>query len=419
MSAVRSASLILIVFAILICFVACSDSTPSNNRIDAPPFNDIDTDVDTGHTTDPVKPTQKRYSFLAAGDNIIHGDIIKDAAVRSDELNSYSFLPMYKDVADIISKADISFVNQEGPVGVESRPYAGYPNFNAPPQAGDALVDLGFDIVNIANNHMLDVREAGLLESIAYWESKDVLLLGAYKNSSDYENIRVYEHDGIKIAFLSYTYGTNGMTLNAGSKHIIPINDDEDIIRQTASAKKIADLIFVSIHWGSDYSETSWPYGRSDFEPTNEQKRLAQLIADCGADVIIGTHPHVIQRIEWLNGKNGNTTLCAYSLGNFINTMHANFNLVGGFLTFDIVKDNSGEAYIDSPLFIPTMTHYLTEESTGTRYGLQVYLLENYTQSLTAIHGSQIRPGGRFTYETLVNYVKVNIPSEFLSSYYK
>ena len=410
----------------IFCLVSCSvGKTDSGSRIDAPPYNDYGSvkspdETTTQNTTQPITPaTEKRYSFLAAGDNIIHGDIILDASSRSDELNGYSFLPMYQGVASVISNADISFVNQEGPVGVSSRPYAGYPNFNAPPQAGDALVDLGFDIVNIANNHMLDVREAGLLESISYWESKDVLLLGAYKNAADYENIRIYEHEGIKIALLSYTYGTNGMTLNAGSKHIIPINDDGDIIRQTANAKKVADLVFVTIHWGSDYSETSWPYGRSDFEPTKEQKRLAQLITDSGADVIIGTHPHVIQRIEWMTGKDGNKTLCAYSLGNFINTMHANFNLVGGFLTFDIVEDQEGKVYIDSPLFIPTMTHYLTEKSTGTRYGLQMYLLEDYTEELTKIHGSQLRPGGQFTYQTLVNYVKVNIAPEFLSNYYK
>ena len=419
----------LLFFLFLLLLLPCSCESvlpnPAETRIDAPPLHEpsqTDSPIETQkppETTDTPASKEKRISFLAAGDNIIHEDVMKDAKNRAGDGEGYAFLPMYEGVASLIKEADIAFVNQEGPVGSTTYPYAGYPNFNAPPQAGDALVSLGFDIVNIANNHMLDCHEKGLLESIAYWETKDVLLLGAYKNAADYEDIRVYDYEGLKIAFLSYTYDTNGMTLNAGSQHIIPLISDSDIIRQTARAKEIADLLFVSIHWGNDYSETSWPYGRFDFNPTAEQQRLAQLLSDCGTDVIIGTHPHVVQRMEWMNGKSGNQTLCIYSLGNMISTMHANFNMVGGFLTFDIVVPEEGKPYIDSPLFIPTVTHYQTQPATGTRFGLQVYLLEDYSEELVRIHGSQLRPGGAFTYDTLLRCVSTNLRAAFLPAFYQ
>lgn len=428
----KAKSIILIAFTVLMCFscavkpgfdgdVTRIDSPYSENKQEGRTQSGDETGSPSSDATEPIppEPQTKRISFLAAGDNIIHGDVMLDAQNRAENNEGYNFLPMYEGIASLIGNADIAFVNQEGPLGVQSRPYSGYPNFNAPPQAGEALIDLGFDIVNIANNHMLDVKEAGLLESIAYWESKDILLLGAYKNADDYEDIRVYDYDGLKIAFLSYTYGTNGMTLNAGSKHIIPLISDADITRQTAKAKEIGDLVFVSIHWGVDYNEDSWPYGNPVFNPNAEQKRVAQLIADCGADVIIGTHPHVVQKMTWLEGKDGNKTLCVYSLGNMISTMHANYNMVGGFMTFDITVSPEGKIGIESPLFIPTVTHYLTNASTGTRYGLQLYLLEDYTEELVQKHGSQLRPGGKFTLDTLRSYITTNIDPEFLPDSFK
>ena len=137
-------------------------------------------------------PKDTVYSFLAAGDNIIHEAVYTDAHKRAENGTGYNFLPMYDGIADLIKDADISFVNQEGPIAGIKYGISGYPNFNAPDEAGQTLVDLGFDIVNIANNHMLDKWESGLLATIDYWETKDVLLLGAYRDQADYDNIRVY-----------------------------------------------------------------------------------------------------------------------------------------------------------------------------------------------------------------------------------
>ena len=175
-------------------------------------------------------PPDARVSFLACGDNIIHSNVYEDALDRGGG-TSYEFIHMYDDVADIIASADLAYINQEGPMGSEKYGYSGYPNFNGPQEMGDALVDLGFNIVNIANNHMLDKWESGFLDTAAYWKTKDATLIGAYLNKADYDDIRVVEKNGIKIALLSYTYGTNGMVLNKGSETVIPLIVEEDIRR--------------------------------------------------------------------------------------------------------------------------------------------------------------------------------------------
>jgi len=153
-------------------------------------------------TTPIIIPETKKISFLAAGDNMIHMSVYTDAMARADKaaaevssasgqniVGKYYFDEMYTDIADLVSTADISFVNQEGPIAGENFGISGHPNFNAPDSAGDTLVNLGFDIVNIANNHMLDMdtiyRGTGLLNSINYWKNKDVLLLGGYGNKDN------------------------------------------------------------------------------------------------------------------------------------------------------------------------------------------------------------------------------------------
>jgi len=343
-------------------------------------------------------PKDTVYSFLAAGDNIIHEAVYTDAHKRAENGTGYNFLPMYDGIADLIKDADISFVNQEGPIAGIKYGISGYPNFNAPDEAGQTLVELGFDIVNIANNHMLDKWESGLLATIDYWETKDVLLLGAYRDQADYDSIRVYTcPDGTKIAFLSYTYGTNGMKLTSGSKHIIPWIDPDDITRQVRLAKEVGDLVFVSIHWGTE----------SSFEETGEQHTLAQLMADNGVDVVIGHHPHVLQSVEWIDGKNGNKTLVAYSIGNMLSTMLTSNYMVGAFMTFDIRITPAGERSIENPVMIPIMCHY-----NDKRAGLQVYKLEDYTEDLANAHGAQLNK--KFNMAALYGYVTDNIADEFL-----
>lgn len=369
-------------------------------------------------------------SFAAAGDNIIHESVFVDAMERAAAAVSagtysgkYYFDEMYEGIKNVIQSADISYINQEGPVAGNNLGVYGYPTFNAPEEIGDVLINLGFDIVNLANNHMLDMdtsTRTGYLKTIEYWNTKPVMTLGAHINEDDYNKIRVYEAKGVKIAFLSYTYGVNGNTsVSAASPGlVIPYIDDETITSQIAQAKEISDLVFVSMHWGKDTAGASF-----NNAPTDEQCRLAQLITDCGADVIIGMHPHVVQPVTWLTGVSGNRTLVTYSIGNLLSTMLNSYNLVGGILRFDIVIDGNEKPTIENVVFDPVVCHYeadgsvLDSQGLATRYNVKLYMMEDYTAELAHGHGSQLY--GKFDLYTLYRYITDTIAGEFLPWYLK
>ena len=363
-------------------------------------------DSTTAETSKPTAPTsnEQRVSFLAAGDNIIHEMVYTDAKNRAKNGEKYDFVSMYDGVKDFIASADLAFVNQETPLGGDELGISGYPNFNGPQDAGRALVEVGFDIVNIATNHMLDKKEAGLKGSIDFWNSQPVTLLGGYYDKDDYEDIRVVEKNGIKIAFVYYTYGLNGMTLPASSKLYIPLIDKDEIVRMIGKAKEKADVTICVMHWGTDGATAV----------TAEQKSLAKAITDAGADVILGMHSHTIQPVEWQTGKNGNKTLVVYSLGNFLNSQYDAINLVGGMLTFDIVKKN-GEVSIESPVMNPVVVQYNRE-----RLGFQLYMLSDYTAELAAAHGT-IYYGTlkKFTLDAAKGFVTSAVAKEFLPDYLK
>ena len=201
--------------------------------------------------------------------------------------------------------------------------------------------------------------------------------------------------------------------VNSASPCVVPLIDDSVIRERIARARGEADLVFVSMHWGDENTQT----------PNAEQKRLAKLIADCGADAVIGHHSHTVQPIEWVTGESGKKTLVIYSLGNFISTQLKAVNMVGNIVTFDIVKEENMPAYLTNIVSNPTVTHYVADETVHdsqdlpVRSGVEVYLMEDYTQALCSAHGAQLY--GSFTLDTLKKYITDVIPDEFLPAYLK
>ncbi len=387
---------------------------PSDTTAPSEPVSHTGTTAVPNDTTKkpdvPVTPkkTETRISFLAAGDNIIHENLFLDAKERAGKNGGYDFLSMYDDIAPLIASADLAFVNQETPLGGDELGISGYPNFNGPQAAGDALVELGFNLVNIATNHMLDKQAKGLEGTIRYFDSQPVTLLGGYLDDADYENIRVVEEQGVKIAFLTYTYGLNGMSLPSGSRIHIPLIDEKEIVRMIDRAEEISDFVIVVMHWGTENS----------FSKDAEQQKLSKSLSDAGADVILGMHSHTVQPMEWIQNSDGTRTLCIYSLGNLIHTMRDNFNLVGGIVTFDIVKKADGETVAENPVYNPTVNHY-----DGNIRNIQVCLLEHYTEKSAQEHG--IHQWGwttatqKFSLDIAKKYVTDSIPTEFLPDFLK
>jgi poly-gamma-glutamate synthesis protein (capsule biosynthesis protein) len=350
-------------------------------------------------------------TFAAVGDNLIHNNIFKEAgeiAAAKNEGREYDFTPFYEPIALDIRNADIAFINQETLLAGESYGYTGYPMFNSPQELGDDLETLGFDVVNIANNHMLDRRAAGLFSTMEFLDGKNVLQIGGYENKSDYNEMRILEKDGIKIAFLSFTYGTNGVVLDSDSDIIIPqFTDgytlDENMLKNAvALAESKGDVTIVSMHWGVE----------NTFAVNWDQKDAAKILCEAGADVIIGTHPHVIQTAEWVEAENGNRTLVYYSLGNVISAQEPLANMLGGMAKFRIIKDGGGSVYIADEKLVPTITYF----NSGFRE-TSVYKLEDFPEELVKTHG---RSGvSSKTKDEIVQVIKDNIDCEFIDDFYR
>ncbi len=310
----------------------------------------------------------------AAGDNLIHNSIYEQALARGGD--RYDFTYAYEKIESLIQEADIATINQETVISPDFPP-SSYPCFNSPTELLECMVNLGFDVFNQANNHCLDKGEQGIISALQYYQNfPEVLVTGVYLNEEDYQNIRTYTHDGITFSFLGLTELTNGLYLPQGSDVIIVQGEDEAMLKERiAAAKEISDVVVMNIHWGNEYTNV----------PTDRQRYLAQFLADCGVDLIIGHHPHVIQPVEWIQAEDGRKVLCAFSLGNFISAQDRWPRMLGGILdvTFE-QTEKDGEVTIKSATFVPIVTHY-DAGFTNNR----LYPLSEYTEELAQSHGVQ------------------------------
>lgn len=246
--------------------------------------------------------------LLFAGDAMQHKAQI-EAARRKD--GSYDYSECFKDIESMIKCADYSVVNLETPIG--SGGYTGYPCFNSPASFAHALRDAGFDLMLTANNHTLDRRDRGLHMTIDSLDAASIEHIGTYHSQAARDSIHPFIKDvsGIRIGFLNYTYGTNGITIQGDA--VVDYIDRkliaDDIARLRGNG---AEIVTVTIHWGDEYKLVQ----------NRSQELLADFLVDQGVDLIIGSHPHVIQPMEIRrNPKSGKDVLIVYSLGNFISNM--------------------------------------------------------------------------------------------------
>jgi len=287
------------------------------------------------------KQEKNKITLTAVGDVLIH-DRVYNVAKTDD---SYDFAPMLKEMKPYLQAGTVTFANQESVMGGSKIGVSTYPSFNSPKEIGEQLQEYGVDVVNLANNHTLDRGEDAILSSIKHWKDLDMTYFGAYESKEDQETLRVYDtEEGISLGFVGYTYGTNGIEVPAGKEYLVNYIDREQMKKDIQEANEKADVTVVSLHFGVEY-ETN---------PNEEQKELAQLAADEGADIVLGHHPHVLQPVEWVEGKNGNQTFVAYSLGNFFTGQEDLSNRIGGILNLEIEKEKDGEIDIHSPSFLPT-----------------------------------------------------------------
>jgi poly-gamma-glutamate synthesis protein (capsule biosynthesis protein) len=360
---------------------SCADLSKSSGLAPAPPPQDPRPLAEPLPDPPPEPEPPPSYATLAAaGDNLIHKEIYQ--SVLRDTV--YHFAPLYAGIRPYIEAADIAFINQETPLAGESFGYSGYPRFNSPQELGAALADAGFDVINHANNHSMDMGEAGVLATRAYWDAlPNIACLGIHQSSlARQEGQVIIEKNHITIGFLAYTYGTNGIPLPRDKPYLISLTNTAIMSQEIDALRKRCDFLVVSMHWGNEYQSS----------PDPAQERLAAFLAERQVDLVIGHHPHVLQGISLIPRPGGKTMLCFYSLGNCISAQTQDPTLLGGLAYVKIKKlppREGGGVSIEDYGVIPIVTHY---ERNYT--GFQAYPLHEYPAGLAARHGRKLRGGG-------------------------
>lgn len=319
------------------------------------PEKDIDEGEVEGPEIEEIEEVEEaktsNIKLLAVGDIMFHSPQFK--AAYDKESNSYDFKPSFQYIKKYVEEADLAIGNLETVTAGEEVGYSGFPRFNSPKETILALKETGFDILSTANNHSLDQGKKGIINTIDAINEYGMKNMGTYKEVGD--NILIEELEGIEIGFLSYTYGLNGLDsllTREELSYMINLIDEEVIRKDIEDLRGQVDLLVVSIHWGHEYHR----------EPSAYQIELGEKMVNWGANIILGSHPHVIQKSQIIEA-NGRDNFIIYSLGNFLSnqrgeTMGNPYTEDGLILILEIEKNlSSGETIIKNIEYIPTWVH--------------------------------------------------------------
>lgn len=327
-------------------------------------------------------------TLMALGDNLMHMGIV-NTGKQSDGTYDYSFL--FQEITDYLEAADLKVINQETIFGGNELGFSGYPYFNSPTQVGDAIAAAGFNIVLQATNHAADQGINGIYHCVDFWKKyPQILQTGINSESSEEEqsSIPLVTIKDVTFAILNYTYGPNMETLpsslrghlnmlcayNESSGAIDFTSLNPQVAEDIRQARQLADIVIVFPHWGTEYQD----------RPSSYQKAFAQEMTEAGADLIIGTHPHVPQPVEWITAENGNRALCYYSLGNYVSTQKQALCMLEemAWVTFHVTEDTVSIKDEDTGV-LPLVCHY----KSGPLRLEGIYPLEEYTEELAGSHG--------------------------------
>ncbi|MEZ3428402.1 MAG: CapA family protein [Lachnospiraceae bacterium] len=325
-------------------------------------------------------------TLVMVGDILMHMPVNNSGRLADGSRN---FDHLFTYTKDMIEAADIAIVNQEVILGGPELGISGYPRFNTYYEVGDALVNAGFDVILHATNHSLDRGREGIENCLAFWEEHypDIAVVGIYDSKEKQDEIYVCEQEGIKIAILNYTYGTNGLPFPAGMPYAVNLLDRERIASDVARAKEIADFVVLCPHWGTEYV----------LEESQNQRDWAAFFMECGVDLVIGTHPHVIEPVEMLYDENGNEMLVYYSLGNYVNATAGEDSdigtrMLGAMATVTISRNADGEVYIKEYGAEPLVTYFSADRKTVLVYPMDAFTDEMAADSFTIKRDKDFSP---------------------------
>lgn len=366
-----------LILALLLLFTGCRRLNDSD--VDTPDQTDAvttvsDTEPQTEAETEPIidETNDGVVSLIMAGDVLLHDKVA--ASGKMDD-GTYNYDHMFTNVKSEIESADIAIVNQEVILGGRELGLTGYPSFNGAHEVGDALVESGFDVILHATNHALDKGSKGLLSCISFWETNypHIAYLGIADSQEKADEIFVIEKEGIKIAILNYTYGTNGIPLPSDMPYCVNLLTSSrlnEIKNDIAEAKQKADFVIVAPHWGTEYV----------LYADSNQEYWTDIFFDCGVDLVLGTHPHVVQPVEMITDGE-HEMLVYYSIGNYINSTAQTgagiANRMLGVLADVTITDTGDDVKITDYGIIPIVAHVKSGAA-----GCTVYKLSDYTDAL-------------------------------------
>ncbi|MCR1899013.1 CapA family protein [Irregularibacter muris] len=312
-------------------------------------------------------PRIEEITMAAVGDIMVHSPQFEAAYVGGEE--KYDFYPTFQPIEKYIQETDIAVANLETTFAGEDKGYTGYPMFNSPEQLGKALKQTGFDVITTANNHSLDRRSQGVKSTLDFLDQEGLDYTGTARSQEERDRILIKEVKNVKIAFLAYTYGTNGIPLPEDEPYLVNLIDKTQIEEDIQRAKaENPDIIVASMHFGVEYQRT----------PNDEQKELVDFLAQQGVDVILGSHPHVIQPMEIKNVVTAEgeekEVFVIYSMGNFISNQRDRYTDSGLILQMGFEKNfKTNKTVLKQVEYIPT---WVNKTSTGGKLYYEVVAVE-------------------------------------------
>lgn len=317
--------------------------------------------------------TENSIRLIMVGDILLHTPVEQNS-LQAD--GTYSFDTIFTATKDVITGADLALVNQEVILGGTELGISGYPAFNGPHEMADCLMSVGFDVILHGTNHALDKGANGINRCLDYWNSNypELTVLGIHNSAESAEEVYIYQQNGIRIAILNYTYGTNGIPMPSSMPYAVDLLERGQVIADIAYAEENADFTIVCPHWGTEYS----------LQPDSSQRNWTQLFLSQGVDLVIGTHPHVIEPIEWVRDDMGHEMLVYYSLGNFVNWTASSGagianRMVGGMADITLARNENGIVEIQNYGVHPLVCHV-----SKTPGQITTYFLEDYTEEMAA-----------------------------------
>lgn len=293
-----------------------------------------------------------RVTLAAVGDQIATDNSmpLADGYAGSTGDGQYDFTPFYQEVSGYLQQFDLRYINQETVMAGTEDGYelSGYPMFNSPDACAEAIASVGFNLVNFATNHSYDMGSYGIERSHEVWAQYPQLLIGgSYLTQEDRETVHMIERNGITFAFLAYTYGDNSYAdaSNMPNSHYSCQFDEEQITADVQRAKQVADAVIVSMHWGTEYTT----------QPNESQYQWAGFLADLDVDLVLGTHAHSIQSVEYITGESGNTVPVVFGPGDFVSGWTLTDTILSGIFTCDFIPDGSGGVTVENPVWHPTI----------------------------------------------------------------